>query len=126
MPIPIPPSGSNFITLTQFHAMKQLYTDNSQLILQPPYQNQEILITSETFNGDVITAITQVTGFAGFRIYYGMSADLKVHAMLVATDIDGNDLLPTNPNAKFVPNSAATGGSGVIGEEAQRCPPGCG
>ncbi len=106
--------------------MKQLYADNSQQILQPPYQNKEILITSETFNGDVITAISQVTGFAGFRIYYGMSADLKVHAMLVATDINGNDLLPTNPNAKFAGSSPATGGSGVIGEEAQRCPPGCG
>ena len=125
MPIPIPPPGSNFITLTQFLEMKQLYADNAQQILQPPYQNKEILITSETFNGDVITAISQVTGFAGFRIYYGMSPDLKIHAMLVATDINGNDLLPSDPSAKFVPTNAAKGGSGVIGEEAQRCPPGC-
>jgi hypothetical protein len=124
MPIPIPPPGSNFITLTQFLAMKQLYAANSQQILQPQYQNKEILITSETFNGDIITAITQVTGFAGFRIYYGMSVDLKVHAMLLATDINGNDLLPTDPNVKFAPKMA-TGGTGVLGEEAQRCPPGC-
>ena len=124
MPIPIPPPGSNFITLTQFLAMKKLYADNSQQILQAAYQNKEILITSETFNGDVITAITQVTGFAGFRIYYGMSSDLKVHAMLVATDANGNDLLPSDATAKFAA-SAAKSGSGVIGEEAQRCPPGC-
>lgn len=104
--------------------MKQLYAVNSQQILQPQFQNKEILITSETFNGDIITAITQVTGFAGFRIYYGMSADLKVHAMLVATDINGNDLLPSDPSAKFAIKTAS-GGSGVVGEEAQRCPPGC-
>jgi len=105
--------------------MKQLYADNSQQILQPPYQNQEILITSETFNGDVITAISQVTGFAGFRIYYGMSPDLKVHAMLIATDVNGNDLLPGDPNLTFIPNNLAKGGSGVVGEDGQRCPPGC-
>jgi hypothetical protein len=124
MPIPIPPPGSNFITLAQFLAMKLLYAANSQQILQPQYQNKEILITSETFNGDVITAITQVTGFAGFRIYYGMSPDLKVHAMLLATDINGNDLLPSDPNVKFAP-STAKGGTGVLGEDGQRCPPGC-
>jgi hypothetical protein len=124
MPISIPPPGSHFITLTQFLAMKRLYAENSQQILQPAYQNKEILITSETFNGDVIMAITQVTGFAGFRIYYGMSPDLKVHAMLIATDVNGNDILPSDPSAKFAPGTAK-GGSGVIGEEAQRCPPGC-
>jgi hypothetical protein len=125
MPIPIPPPGSNFIMLLQFLEMKQRYAENSQQILQPAYQNQEILITSETFNGDVIMAITQVTGFAGFRIYYGMSSDLKVHAMLIATDMNGNDLLPGDSDLKYMTNNLAKGGGGVIGEEAQRCPPGC-
>jgi hypothetical protein len=122
MPSPIPPPGSHFITLAQFLAMKQLYADNSQKILAPAYQNQEILITSETFNTDIITAITNVKGYGGFRIYYGMSPDLKVHAILIATDNDGNDILPDAQAAKFAP---ATSGGGVAGEEAQRCPPGC-
>jgi hypothetical protein len=125
MPSPIPPPDSNFISLTQFLAMKQLYSNNSQTILAPPFQNKEILVTSETFNGDIITAITNVTGFAGFRIYYGMSADLKVHAMLVATDINGNDILPNDPSATFAAARAAGSGGGVIGEDAQRCPPSC-
>src|ERR1700722_17727168 len=114
MPTPPPPPGSNFITLEQFLAMKQLYSINSQTILAPQFQNQNILVTSETFNADIIIAISNVTGFAGFRVYYGMSDDLKVHAMLVATDANGNDILPTDPSAKFVP---ADGGGGVIGED---------
>jgi hypothetical protein len=122
MPSPPPPPGSNFITLTQFLEMKQLYSDNSNMILAPSFQNKEILVTSETFNPDIITAITNVTGYEGFRVYYGMSTDLKVHAMLVATDINGNDILPSNPSVKFAP---ADGGGGVIGEDAQRCPPSC-
>ncbi len=122
MPSPIPPPGSNFITLAQFQAMKLLYGQNGQSILQPQFQNQQILVTSETFNADIITAITNVTGFAAFRIYYGMSTDMKVHAMLVAVDANGNDILPTDPTLKFAP---AGGGGGVIGEDSQRCPPSC-
>jgi hypothetical protein len=122
MPSPIPPPGTHFITLAQFLAMKQLYGQNGQSILQPQFQNQQILVTSETFNSDIITAITNVTGYAGFRIYYGMSPDLKVHAMLVATDINGNDILPSGSSGTFAP---AGGGGGVAGEDAQRCPPSC-
>lgn len=128
MPSPIPPPGSNFIILAKFLEMKKLYADNSQTILASPYQNKEILVTSETFNGDVLTTIAAVTGFAGLRIYYGMSTDMKVHAMLVATDKDGNDILPTDLTAKFAPGGAQTvsSGGGVVGEEGQRCPPTCG
>ena len=122
MPSPPPPPGSNFITLVQFLEMKQLYSENSQTILAPSFQGQNILVTSETFNADIISAISNVAGFAGFRIYYGMSPDLKVHTMLVATDANGNDILPTDPSFKFVP---AGGGGGVIGEDGQRCPPSC-
>src|ERR1700676_1375345 len=99
MPLPPPPPGSNFITLEKFMEMKNLYAANSQVILQSPFQNKEILITSETFNLDVLTAIAGVTGVVGLRIYYGMSADLKVHAMLIAVDKDGNDLLPSTGSA---------------------------
>jgi hypothetical protein len=74
---------------------------------------------------DIITAITGVTGYAGFRIYYGMDADKKVHAMLIAIDINGNDILPSDASVKFVPGSSMSGGGGVAGEEAQRCPPTC-
>jgi hypothetical protein len=122
MPSPPPLPGSNFISLAQFQAMKLLYSQNAELILDPAFRNQNILVTSETFNPDIITAITNVTGYAGFRIYYGMSADLKVHAMLIATDSNGNDILPSDPSLKF---AAPGGGGGVAGEDAQRCPPSC-
>jgi hypothetical protein len=125
MPSHVPPPGSNFITLTQFLQMKQLYATNSQLILELPYQNQNILVTSETFNVDVINAIASVMGCAGLRIYYGMDASNKVHAMLIAVDAEGNDLLPIDANVKFAGVRSAGDGGGVIVEEAQRCPPTC-
>jgi hypothetical protein len=124
MPIPPPAAGSNFISLEKFLTMKKLYAANSQTILQPQFQNKEILVTSETFNLDLAVAITDVTGAAGFRIYYGMSTDLKVHAMLIAVDKDGNDILPPAMNANLGVQTLTAGG-GVAGEEGQRCPPGC-
>lgn len=66
--------------------------------------------------------MTAVPGCAGVRIYYGMDAALQVHAMLVATDIIGVDILPASANSKAIP---ASGGDPPIVEEGQRCPPEC-
>jgi hypothetical protein len=45
-----------------------------------------------------------------------MSKDLKVHAILVAANADGEDLLP-EPNADIV--------NPLILEDGYRCPPDC-
>ena len=122
MPTKIPPPDSHYITLAQFLQMKQAYSANSGTILAPPFQGQNILCTSELFNVAAINAVTAVPGCAAVRIYYGMDPSLQVHAMLVATDSNGIDILPPANSAKF---KSASAGDPPIVEEGQRCPPEC-
>ena len=122
MPTPIPPPDSHFITLSQFLTMKQTYSDNQDKILAAGFQGKEILCSSELFNVAAINAVTAVTGCAAVKIYYGMGSDLKIHAMLIAVDKNGVDILPLSAT----PASVAAGGGGApIVEEGQRCPPTC-
>jgi hypothetical protein len=121
MPTTIPPASSHYITLAQFLQMKQAYSDNKNTILLPPYQGNDVLCTSELFNVAAINAVTAVTGCAAVRIYYGMDANLFVHAMLVAVDKNGMDILPPAPGAQIAKDDTDP----PIIEEGQRCPPNC-
>jgi small basic protein len=116
----IPPPDSHYISLAQFLAMKELYGTNSENVLAPQYQGQEILVVSELFNVTPFNALVSVPGCAGIRIYYGMDETLKIHAMLVAVDANNQDLLPQGGNAIFAKDSGPP-----IVEEGQRCPPSC-
>lgn len=127
MPTPIPPPDSHYISLAQFQEWKARYSQNTNTILAPAYQGKNILATSELFNVEAISALVAVPGCAAIRIYYGMDTDLTVHAMLVAADKNGMDILP--------PGGAAVSGTGAnfsknpgdppIVEDGQRCPPFC-
>jgi hypothetical protein len=121
MPVPIPTPGSHYISLTQFLDMKNRYATNAETILASPYHGQNILCTSELFNVAAVNAVAAVTGCAAVRIYYGMDEDLKVHAMLVAADENGQDILPPAGGVIFEQNPADP----PIVEEGQRCPPFC-
>ena len=122
MPSPIPPPDSHNITLAQFQAMKKAYADNKNSILQPPFQGDDILCISELFNIQPVKDLTAVDGCAGMRIWYGMDSDKKVHAMMVAVDQNGVDILPVDTSVKLAVNSA---GKPPILEDGQRCPPLC-
>lgn len=79
---------------------------------------------SETFDREAIESLLNVEGCASMRIYYGMKEDLTVHAVLVAADKDGNDILPIVANQKEE-QAAAKAATGIILEDATRCPPQC-
>jgi hypothetical protein len=73
----------------------------------------------ETFEKAAIQKLLDTTGCASFRIYYGMKADDRVDAILVAADAEGKDILP---------NLAADAGGTddpVILEDGYRCPDLC-
>lgn len=98
------------IPIDQAKQMISLYTSNKALILKEGY-NLNILALSETFDRGDIDEILQQPDCVSFRIYYGMSSDLNIHAILVGVNSDGNDILNVEPP--------------VIKEEGQRCPPFC-
>ncbi|MBI3720216.1 MAG: hypothetical protein HY252_16685 [Sphingobacteriales bacterium] len=113
----LPSNGSHFISLQQAIDMTSLYRSNRETILTTNYQNQNILALSETFNKADIETLLAKTGSAGLRCYYGMDESLKVHAIIVAVNSDGEDMLPSGQNALTA--------TGDIVEEGQRCPDIC-
>lgn len=121
MPSTFPGLDSHFITWQQAQIMIDLYRANCDSILAFQYQGQNILAYSELFNVAAFNALIAVPGCAGIRAYYGMSPDLLVHAIFVATDAQGNDIFDQSDSTLTL----VTGGNGPVVEEGQRCPPNC-
>lgn len=117
------PNLQHSIPLDQAAAMTRRYRENKTLILKPEYP-PEILALCETFNKDAIVALGDIPGAVGIRIYYGMDEDLLCHAILVAVDDQGADILP--PAA---PETMAAldddDDDGDILEDSLRCPTVC-
>ncbi|MEO6868115.1 MAG: hypothetical protein ABI168_00635 [Ginsengibacter sp.] len=76
---------------------------------------------SEAFDRSAIQKLLDTPGCALVRVYHGMKSDMEVHAILVAVDSEGNDILPT------LTAQPANGDDDdpVIIEDAWRCPPLC-
>jgi len=121
-----PESGSHRIPLDQAKAMVFRYADNMDDILKPELEKQNILPISETFRKEAILEYFSKDFVDQIRIYYGMSEDLQIHAILVGVDKDGNDILPNTP---LPPGHAhppgGDGDDGEIFEDAVRCPSTC-
>lgn len=114
MNYPLPQPGTQSISLNDAVAMTTRFRNNRATILGSNYQSA--LCNSETFNGTDVT--TLLTGATALRIYYGMDEDLKVHALLVAVDEEGKDILPAS--------DTLTGNDDIfIMEQGIRCPPIC-
>ncbi len=105
-------------------AMTLRYRQNKTLVLQPQYP-PEILALCETFNKDAIVALANNPLAVGIRIYYGMDENLLVHAILVATDAQGADILPPTATSSAARNAMDDDDDGGIEEDGIRCPPTC-
>jgi hypothetical protein len=111
---------SAFIPVNLAAEMNARYRTNREWILQPKYQNANILCVCETFDKDQILTLLNKTGCAKLRIYYGMDTSLKVHAVLCAADEDNADILPPAQGIE-----ALMGDDDYILEQGQRCPEEC-
>jgi hypothetical protein len=98
------------ISLNDAKTMAQRYSNNRATVLKTQY-DVSILPLCETFTKSEIHDLISQTGCVSSRIYLGMTDDLKVHAIMVAVDSQGADILP--------PSSA------MLVEDGQRCPPNC-
>jgi hypothetical protein len=109
---------NHFISLQEAIDMTTLYRQEQENILKPVYQNQNILARSEAFERAAFDTLLAKNGCAGLRIYYGMDAQLKVHAIIVPTDENGNDILPSS-------SLTNTEEGEDIAERGLRCPDIC-
>ncbi|RYZ20390.1 MAG: hypothetical protein EOO10_23295 [Chitinophagaceae bacterium] len=83
------------ISLSEAIDMTTRYRNNRETVLQTGYRNIALLPICETFDKAAFESLLSAPGCAFVRIYYGMDADLKMHAIIVAADAEGQDLLPT-------------------------------
>ena len=107
---------SNFISLQKAIEMTTLYRTQMDTILADEYKGQDILVRSEVFSKEQVEKLLAKPGCGFLRIYYGMSQDLKIHALLVGVDKNGADILNSNPSNNEEED---------VLEEAKRCPPYC-
>jgi hypothetical protein len=101
------------ITLDQGVDLTKRFRQLRPTVINPIYLNDDIVANSETFDRAAIDALLAQDDCKQVRIYYGMSDDLKIHAVLVGVNSDGQDILPVGGNA------------GLIMEGAVRCPTDC-
>lgn len=116
------PPGSHRITLDRALEMTARYKANMDIIISPDMANQNILAICETFRKDELIAYLSQDFVYSIRIYYGMSEDLQIHAIVLGADKDGNDILPIQPNHLHPPGD---GEDGELFEDAVRCPTYC-
>ena len=96
--------------------MTELYRGQKENILSPEYKGKDILSICETFDSEPFYLILGKPECKRLRIYYGMSEDLKVHAIIVGVNENNEDILPV-PGITTITND--------IGEQGQLCPPIC-
>jgi hypothetical protein len=103
---------SSFIPLDEAIVMTRNFRLLKDGLLKPEYLGRNVLAQCETFSREQVQVLLDQPGCESLRVYYGIDEDLKVHAILVGADAEGNDILP--------------GGDGeYIVERAIRCPVEC-
>jgi hypothetical protein len=109
---------THFISLQEAIDMTTLYRSQRENILKTNFQNQSILPLSETYDKLPFATIMAKQGCTGLRIYYGMTEDLKVHAIIVGVNAEGEDMLPPE-------NAILETDEEDIIERGNRCPDIC-
>lgn len=108
---------NHFISLPEAQGMTKRFRDNKEAVLEASLRHQNILPICETFDKEAFVILLNKPGCVGIRIYYGMDEDLKVHAVIVASDENGNDILTQGPVMLTEEND--------IIERGNRCPDLC-
>ena len=115
--------------------MTTTFRENKDRILLDEFQGKDLLANAETFDRTAFDKLLAQPGCQKLRIYYGMDAELKVHAIIVGVDAENRDILhsttvlATDDNTILSTESGELitlgEGEGVIVEVGTRCPPDC-
>lgn len=119
-------TGPHRISLPQAIDMTTRFRQNRTSILLPQYAGADILARCETFDKSAFDWFLSNTDCVSIRIYYGMSPNLQVHAIIVGADSNGNDLLPDDGTIRLKEAvAAADDDEPPILEDGARCPIEC-
>jgi len=115
----------HFISLAEAAALNARYRQHHENILKEAYQGQNILPLSETFDRYAVDTVLEKPGCTGLRVYYGMTEDLAVHAVMVGVDENNRDILPVTTGTSAAAAGETDEEDGFILERAIRCPDLC-
>lgn len=113
---------SQFISLEQAVQMTTSYRENRNKILNPEYAGATILPNAETINRSFFDQLLAQNGCEAIRIYYGMDAELKVHAVIVGVNGKNEDMLPP---VSSISRSTENNDNFKIIDRSDRCPDIC-
>lgn len=107
------------INLEEAKKMIQKFKNEKDNIMKAEHAGKHLLPTCESFDRAAFDALLRREDCKGVRIYYGMREnDLRVHAVIVAFDAEGKDILP-------VENSVADSTDPQILDKGLPCPDYC-
>ncbi len=113
--------------------MTTLYREQKNQILKPEFAEKGILPQSESFDRKIIDRLLAQGDCVGIRIYFGMSHELQLRAIVVGYNSKNEDILPASEEraakASTTESTESTEGGeegeGIIAEEGMLCPPLC-
>ena len=111
--------SNHFISLPVAIQMTTLYRNQKDNILKQELIGKSLLPLSETFDAAAFSAVLSNPDCKSLRIYYGMSDDLKVHAIIVGVNEKDEDIIPAQTTIGSI-----SGNTGLI-EVGIQCPPQC-
>lgn len=101
------------IPLSEAVDMTKRFRQLRPVVVNPEFQDKDILATCETFDRAAFDRLLALNDCTRIRVYYGMTEDMKMHAIFVGVDSDGRDILP------------GEGSEGLIMDQGDRCPTQC-
>lgn len=84
---------NHFISLTQAKQMTALYRSQKENILSDSFKGKDILSISETFDSAPFLTVLNKPECKSLRIYFGMSDDLRIHAIIVGVNANNEEIL---------------------------------
>jgi len=107
---------NHFISVSTAAEMTSLLRSQRENILKTEFQNDDLIPICETFDKEAFETLLGKSGCESLRIYYGMTENFKIHAIIVAVDENDADILPEE--------NALTEGD-FVAENGTRCPDLC-
>ena len=112
------------ILLAKAKEMTLRYREHKDSILKDEWAGKNILPVCETFTKESFDSFFSNPQCKGIRLYYGMSNDMQVHAIIVGVDDQDRDMLPKDGSSLLRAGSDSDEDPPIL-EEGQRCPEEC-
>ena len=117
-------SMGRFIPVDEARVLTARFRSEKENILQPKYQNLDLLPVCESFSRGNFDSLLGFDGCVGIRVYLGMDENLKLRVILTAFNESFQDILPGVQSAEMGAAFDPPPNGGTV-EDGARCPDIC-